>query len=134
MNIYVLIFYGGALAVMRDENLENGIGYENENEGDIVYTFVDEDDVESDFILIKRIDIDGQSYVALAPVDDGDEIDEDEEGGFVVLKVVEEDGEEIFVTIDDDEEFDRIADIFEDELFQDMDYDGDEEDDEESEE
>ena len=108
---------------MQEENLDNDMDMEVE-----IYTLTDEDGKESDFELIGRHDVDGQSYVALAPVDDGEEIDEDEEGGFVVLKVVEEDGEEIFVTIDDDEEFDRIADIFEDELFQDMDYDGDEED------
>jgi uncharacterized protein YrzB (UPF0473 family) len=70
---------------------------------------------------LGRRDYNGQSYVALAPVDE-DEGDEDE-GTFIILKVVEEDGEEIFETIEDDEEFDRIADIFEDELMQDIDYD-----------
>ena len=34
----------------------------------------------------------------------------------------------MLVTIDDDEEFDRVADIFEDELFGEIDYDGDESD------
>ena len=111
--------------------------FENENDLDLnpddtdieveIYTLTDADTgKESDFELIGRIDEDGQSYVALAPVDDDDESEnEDGEAGFVVLKVAEEDGEEIFVTIDDDEEFDRIADIFEDELMQEMDYDGD---------
>ena len=33
-------------------------------------------------------------------------------------------GEDFLVTIDDDEEFDRIADFFEDELFGEIDYDG----------
>jgi len=114
---------------MADDNFENDI--ENENDTDDmeveIYTLTDEDGKESDFELIGRIDQDGQSYVALAPVDSDEENEgneNDEEAGFVVLKVVEEDGEEIFVTIDDDEEFDRIADIFEDELMQDLDYDG----------
>ena len=93
-----------------------------------IYTLTDEDGKESDFELIGRHDVDGQSYVAMVPIgEDGEEIDEDEEGGFVILKVVEEEnGEEGFVEIEDDEEFDRIADIFEDELFEDMDYDGEE--------
>jgi uncharacterized protein YrzB (UPF0473 family) len=97
-----------------DENDES-----DEMEAEI-YTLTDEEGKESDFELIGRHDVDGQSYVALAPV--GEDVDEDDEDGFVVLKVAEEDGEEIFVTIDDDEEFDRIADIFEDELFSDTDY------------
>jgi uncharacterized protein YrzB (UPF0473 family) len=70
--------------------------------------------------------MDGQSYVALAPVaEDGDSAgEEDDEGSFIVLKVIEdEDGEESFETIEDDEEFDKIADIFEDLLMGDVDYD-----------
>ena len=114
---------------MQEENFENDMDMEVE-----IYTLTDEDGKESDFELIGRQDVNGQSYVALAPVDDEEETDEDEEGGFIVLKVVEEDGEEIFETIADEEEFDRIADIFEDEMFQDMDYDEEEEDESEDEE
>ena len=120
-----------------DNYSENDIDNENDMEVEI-YTLTDEDGTESDFELIGRIDDGGQSYVALAPVDEnGDEEenggDDDDEAGFVVLKVVEEDGEEVFVTIEDDDEFDRIADIFEDELMQDLDYDGDENDENEDE-
>ena len=41
------------------------------------------------------------------------------------MRVEEEDGEPIFVTIDDDDEFDTVADIFEDEVFSEIDYDED---------
>ena len=42
----------------------------------------------------------------------------------MILKMEQdEDGEDILVTIDDDDEFDRIADIFDDELFGEVDYD-----------
>ena len=37
------------------------------------------------------------------------------------------DGEAVLDTIDDDEEFDAVADIFEDEIFFDIDYDEEEE-------
>ena len=115
-----------------DENDIDNDNVDNDDENDMeveIYTLTDEDGIESDFELIGRIDEGGQSYVALAPVDDGesDESEDGDEAGFVVLKVVEEDGEEIFVTIEDDEEFDKIADIFEDELMQDLDYDEDDE-------
>jgi len=116
---------------MAEENFDDEIGNENEMDMETeIYTLTEEDGKESDFELIGRVDVEGQSYVALAPLD-LDVDDEDEEGGFVILKVVEEDGDEVFVTIDDDDEFDRIADIFEDELMQDMDYGGDDEDEEE---
>ena len=120
---------------MSEKNINNENENENEvdneiDDGEIIYTLIDEDNKESDFVLIKRIDIDGQSYVAFEPFigDDGDpeEYNEDEDS-FVILKVAEEEGDEVFVTIDDDEEFDKIADIFEDELMHDMqdDEDGD---------
>jgi len=114
---------------MQEENFDGEMEMETE-----IYTLTDEDGKESDFELIGRHDMDGQSYVALAPAGEGGDIDEEDEDGFVVLKVAEEDGEEIFVTIDDDEEFDKIADIFEDELFSDIDYDGEEDGEEETEE
>ena len=113
---------------MQEDNFDNEIeemddmGEDDEME---VYTLTDEDGNESDFELLGRHDEDGQSYVALAPMDP-EEGDEEQEGSFIVLKVVEEDGEEIFETIEDDSEFDRIADIFEDELMQELDYDSDE--------
>ena len=62
--------------------------------------------------------VDGVTYMALEPATDNP----DDE--YVILKIAhdEESGEDILVTIDDDDEFDRIADMFEDE-FMTMDYD-----------
>jgi uncharacterized protein YrzB (UPF0473 family) len=98
-----------------NEELENGEWDEEEIE---VYTLEDEDGNESDFTLIKRMDIDGQSYVAFEPFDE--EEMEDEEDSFVILKVMDEEGEEVFITIEDDDEFDKVADIFEDQLMEEM--------------
>ncbi|NLK39033.1 MAG: DUF1292 domain-containing protein [Clostridiales bacterium] len=82
------------------------------------YTLTDEEGNESQFELIGTCELNGNTYMALIPVDDGDE--------YVILKKeADADGEEILVTIDDDEEFDRVADIFEDELFSEIDYDED---------
>lgn len=110
---------------MQENNFDDDIEMNDSEEVD-VYTLTDEDGNESEFELLGRHDENGQSYVALAPADE--EEGDEEEGSFIILKVVEEDGEEIFVTIEDDDEFDRIADIFEDELMQDVDYDEQEED------
>ena len=64
------------------------------------------------------MEIDGNNYLALVPEDeDGDE--------FVILKLaVDENGNEMLVTIDDDDEFDKVADAFEDELMEECDHDG----------
>ena len=71
------------------------------------------------FELIGEAEIEDKTYFALTEVDDeynqvGDE--------YVILRLEIEDGEEVLVSIDDDEEFDRVADFFDDQ-FSDIDYD-----------
>ena len=44
-----------------------------------------------------------------------------------ILKIVEENGEEVLVTIDDDDEFDRVADAFDNEMMEEYDLDAVEE-------
>ena len=87
-----------------------------------VFTLTDENGVESDFELILSMEIEGETYLALIPVEENEE-DSDEPGEYVILKLAEEDGEDVLLTIDDDDEFDRIAGVFEQELESVIDYD-----------
>ena len=85
-------------------------------DGDI-HTLTDETGTESEFELIGSCEFEGKTYLALVPVEEG--ADE-----YVILRLeLDETGEETLVTIDDDDEFDRVADYFEDELFDTVDYD-----------
>lgn len=85
-----------------------------------IFTLTDEEGNESQFELIGNLDINGNTYVALVPV----ESENSEEEEYVVLKVEEdENGEEFLVTIDDDDEFDEVADAFEDQFMAEFDYD-----------
>ncbi len=80
------------------------------------FTLTDEDGNESQFELIGSCELDGKTYMALVPVGEEEE--------YVILRSeIDENGEESLVTIDDDDEFDRVADIFDDELFAEVDYD-----------
>ena len=82
----------------------------------VIINIVDEDGKEYEFELIDEIDNNDSHYVALLPVEkDADEL-VNEPDELVILKVIEEDGEQIFVTIDDDDEADDVADIFIDRL------------------
>ncbi len=86
-----------------------------------VYTLTDEEGNESQFELLASTEVDGVVYLALEPMDDNPD------DSYVILKLVtDENGEEVLVTIDDDDEFDRIADMFEDE-FMTLEYPADEE-------
>ncbi len=87
-----------------------------------IYTLTDEDDNELNFALLGTLEHEGAVYKALIPVnEDGEEESEE----YIILKCdVDENGEDILVTIEDDDEFDKIADIFDDE-FSDILYDED---------
>ena len=82
--------------------------------GDEIFTLTDEEGNESEFELLGSREVDGVLYLALAPVDDNDD------GEYVILKMAtDESGEgDMLVTIDDDDEFEMIADIFDNELFE----------------
>ena len=83
-------------------------------------TLTDDEGNELNFALLASLEHEGAEYKALIPVDENGEETSDE---YVILKVsVDEDGEAVLETIEDDEEFDRIADIFDDE-FADVFYD-----------
>ena len=88
------------------------------------FTLTDEDGNEIEFELIAQCERNGQQYLAMIPVEDADKDDEFCE--YVILKAVIENGEEILVTIDDDDEFDDVADYFDDMLTQEIDYDAEE--------
>ena len=87
---------------------------------DEYYTLTDEDGNELKFELIGKAELKGTQYFAFIPAD------EEQEGEFceyTILKAVIEDGEEILVSIDDDDEFDDAADYFDDLFSEEIDYD-----------
>ena len=79
-----------------------------------IYTLTDDDGVESDFELIGTVEMEGVKYYALIPYTEDEDTEVEE---YIVLRgEKDENGEEILVSIDDDEEFDRVADFFDDEF------------------
>ena len=84
-----------------------------------VYTLTDEDGNESEFTLIGSVEMKGTTYYAFIPADEVDS----EYLEYGILKTVVEDGEEMLVTIDDDDEFDDVADYFDDTFADEIDFD-----------
>ena len=81
-------------------------------------TVVDDDGKEHLFEELDRIETEsGDRYVALIPVlEDDEEILDD--GDVLILKVLEEDGENYLIQIEDEDEFNEIGNIFEDRLIE----------------
>ena len=60
------------------------------------------------------MDLDDERYMALVPVFADPQDSLEDSGELVILKVVpdDENGEELLQTIEDDDEFNRVADLF----------------------
>lgn len=83
-----------------------------------VFTLTDEETgEEKDFELLARATIDDKLYFALVPAD------EEECEEYVILSV-SEDGDDILLSsIDDDDEFEKVEEYFNDLFFSEVDYD-----------
>ena len=96
-----------------------------ENEAPEIYTLTDEDGNEIEFELLAYATINNNVYYAMIPADSkpkgaGDDVFEE----YVILKsVTDENGEESLESIDDDEEFDAVADYFDDMFDEEFNYD-----------
>ncbi len=97
----------------------------NENEREF-FTLVDEDGSEIEFEKIGEITLNDKVYFAMIPAEAAENAQND--GGFceyVVLRLEkDEDGEDTLVSVDDDDEFDNVADVFDDMFSEEIDYDG----------
>ena len=83
-----------------------------------VFTLTDEETgEEKDFELLARAELDGKLYFALVPAEDEDAEE------YVILRASEDGDDIILESIDDDDEFEKVEDYFNDLLFNEMDYD-----------
>lgn len=81
-----------------------------DEELDDVLILVDEEDQEHPFQMIDMVEVDGNQYAVLVPLEEGAEEDE-----AIILKIVlDENGEEVLYDIEDDEEWEKVVDIWND--------------------
>ena len=88
----------------------------SEEYGNDIISLMDEEGNETEYEMIDAVELDGQTYVALLPLYENPEDIVEEDDQVVILKMVEEDGEEILLTINDEAEFDAVWQAFEDRL------------------
>jgi uncharacterized protein YrzB (UPF0473 family) len=91
------------------EFTDNELTGEDVEEENVV--LVDEDGVEHTFVVLDVVEVDGAEYAILRPEEDGGEDEEEPEA--VILKIAQdENGEEILVDIEDDDEWEKVADFW----------------------
>lgn len=86
---------------------------EKEPDGTII-SLLDEEGNEQEFEHLASLEYNGENYVALAPYFENPADLVEDDGELVILKIVEEDGEEMLSAIEDDAEFDTVSKKFED--------------------
>ena len=96
----------------------NNLNEEMEEEALVVTLTDEETGEEKDFEVLADEVVDGQRYFALIPSDE--ESDE-----YVILKVMEEGDDLLLETIEDDDEFEKLEDYFNDKFFSEINYDED---------
>lgn len=88
----------------------------SEEYGNDIVTVVDDEGNQHEFEILDMIETDEGRYVALLPIyHDPNEMLQDD-GELVILTVKNVDGEDLLLPIEDDDEFDEIAEIFEERL------------------
>lgn len=88
----------------------------NEDYTPDLINLTDEDGNEYNFEVLDRLDIDSGSYLALIPVYEDPKEMLDDSGELVIVKEEEENGEFFYSEIEDDDEYETVADAFSDRL------------------
>ncbi len=77
-----------------------------------IINLTDEDGKEYTFEVLDAIESDDGRYLAMLPIYDDPAKALEDSGELVIVKVQEEDGEEYLCPIDDDDEYEFVADAF----------------------
>lgn len=91
-------------------------GHDHEHDEEII-VLTDEEGNEHEFSIVQVIKVDEKDYAVLIPLNG-----EEEEEEAVILRIDEENGEDILVEIETEEEFERVAEAWE-ELLDEEEYD-----------
>ncbi len=95
----------------------------SEEYGNDFVTLLDEEGNELEYEMIDAVEVDGNQYVALLPALVGEDEQSilDEDYQVVILKIENENGEDMLVSIDNEDEFNKVWAQFEERLSEDFD-------------
>lgn len=93
---------------MNEENVNGSEGFEEEefDELDNIIVLNDEDGNEVEFEFLDLVELDGNEYIVLLPVEEADN------GEVVIFRVEGEDDDESYVGVDNEEEAEKVFKAF----------------------
>ena len=96
---------------------EKNVNIEENDESPIITLTDEETGEEKDFEVLASATIDEKLYYALVPADDEDAEE------YIILSVTEDGDDLVLASVDDDDEFEKVEDYFNDLFFSEVDYD-----------
>ena len=93
----------------------------SEDFGPNFVTLTDDEGNDVELEYVDALEYNGTTYMAFFPVveEDSEEEENEEEYGLVILKSQMENGEEFLVTVEDEEEIDKVYDLFMEQILSD---------------
>ena len=88
----------------------------SEDFGANIVSVMDEEGNEHQFELLDAIETDEGRYVALLPIYSEAEAAIEDDGELVILEVINDNGDDLLVPIEDDDMFESVAQAFEERL------------------
>ena len=97
----------------------------SEEYGSDFISITDEDGKEYELEVLAELDYNGSHYLALVPAEEEGAEDSEEDLEVSILRAEEENGEQILVTLDDDDELEAVYQALMDLMYEDEDAEGD---------
>lgn len=79
-----------------------------------IITLTDENGNDVDFLLLDVVEYKGDDYMVMVPLDD-EEMEDDDEDGVVILKVIRDGEEETYSGVEDEDVLNAVFEIFQEE-------------------
>ncbi|MEG1875270.1 MAG: DUF1292 domain-containing protein [Angelakisella sp.] len=101
----------------------------HEEERDVI-NLLDEEGQEHEFEIVDAVELEDQQYLALVPIFDQPEDSLEDDGQLVILRVSDEndeDGEQFLEAIEDEDEYQRVAQLFMERLEDEFDFEDEDE-------
>lgn len=92
---------------------ECGCGHDHEAEEFDTIILTDDEGHDHEFLHLDTLEVDGSTYFVLMPISDQESEDEEADEAIILKLGRDQDGNEMLLDIEDDDEWEKVADAWE---------------------
>lgn len=100
---------------MTDHHHDCGHDHEHDHDAEEFDTIIltDDEGHDHEFLHLDTLEVDGSTYFVLMPISDQESEDEEADEAIILKLGRDQDGNEMLLDIEDDEEWEKVADAWE---------------------